>query len=202
MKETHSGQQARPSFPSDPARLARFGRVMRAHLDLVLRRLRRLGVPAADLDDAAQDVFVVAARRIDDVMTDRERAFLLGTAARVASTRRRAARRRREDVTDLFDEHDPEHVRADAVSDRALLRPLLSSMLGELGEDTRAVFVLAEVEELPAPEIARELSIPLGTVGSRLRRARSDLKQAARRLSAREAFIWSAPRAPSQLQTA
>lgn len=202
MDEQHAGRRERTRFPNDPARLARFGRVMRAHLDLVLRRLRRLGVPAADLDDAAQDVFVVAARRIDDVMTDRERAFLLGTAARVASTRRRAARRRREDVTELFDEHDPAHVRTDAAYERALVRPLLSGLLGELGEETRAVFVLAEVEDLPAPEIARELAIPLGTVGSRLRRARTDLKQAARRLAAREAFVWNAPRARLELQTA
>jgi len=174
---------------------------MRTHFALVLRRLRRLGVPPADLDDAAQDVFVVAARRLDDLIVDRERAFLLGTAARVASTRRRAARRRREDVTEPFDEHGVGPVLA-TTAESALVRPLLSSLLGELCAETRAVFLLAEVEELPAPEIARELAIPLGTVGSRLRRARADLRQAVKRLNAREAFAWNAGGARNQLQPA
>jgi RNA polymerase sigma-70 factor, ECF subfamily len=163
---------------------------MRSHFDLVLRRLRRLGVPASDLDDAAQDVFVVAARRIDDLLVDCERAFLLGTAARVASTRRRTARRHRQDVTESLEEHHAEPSALDPHAELVLARPLLRGLLSGLSDDTRAVFVLAEVEELAAPEIAERLAIPIGTVGSRLRRARNELRGAAKRLSAREAFVW------------
>jgi RNA polymerase sigma-70 factor (ECF subfamily) len=87
-------------------------------------------------------------------------------------------------------------------AEAAAVRPLLSSLLAELCDETRTVFLLAELEELPAPEIARELAIPLGTVGSRLRRARADLRQAVKRLNAREAFAWNAARARNQLQPA
>jgi RNA polymerase sigma-70 factor (ECF subfamily) len=175
---------------------------MRAHFELVLRRLRRLGVPASDLDDAAQDVFVVAARRIDDMLVDCERAFLLGTAARVASTRRRSARRHREDVTESFDEHHPDPSGPDARCELVLARPFLRGMLARMSDDTRAVFVLAEVEELAAPEIAERLAIPIGTVGSRLRRARSELRGEAKRLLAREAFAWKGTQPHEYAQSA
>jgi RNA polymerase sigma-70 factor (ECF subfamily) len=175
---------------------------MRSHFDLVLRRLRRLGVPAADLDDAAQDVFVVAARRLDDLFVDCERAFLLGTAARVASTRRRTARRHRQDVTDSLEEHHLEPSDSEFQGDLALARPLLSGMLARLSDETRDVFVLAEVEELPAPEIAERFAIPIGTVGSRLRRARSELRGAAKRLAAREAFAWDGAHLPTYARSA
>ena len=44
--------------------------------------------------------------------------------------------------------------------------------MSELADDLREVFVLFEIEELSIQEIAELLEIPLGTVGSRLRRAR------------------------------
>src|SRR5882757_6772788 len=63
---------------------ARLTRVAQEHLDFVWRCLRRFGVPAADADDAAQQVFLVAADKLSDVPVERERAFLFATAARVA----------------------------------------------------------------------------------------------------------------------
>jgi RNA polymerase sigma-70 factor (ECF subfamily) len=75
-------------------------------------------------------------------------------------------------------------------------------MLARLSDDTRAVFVLAEVEELAAPEIAERLAIPIGTVGSRLRRARSELRGEAKRLAAREAFAWQGSHLPEYAQSA
>src|SRR6478609_7383438 len=46
---------------------ARLTRVAQEHLDFVWRCLRRFGVPAADADDAAQQVFLVAADKLSDV---------------------------------------------------------------------------------------------------------------------------------------
>jgi RNA polymerase sigma-70 factor (ECF subfamily) len=53
-------------------------------------------VPSDDVDDCAQQVFWVAARKLDDIEGDSERAFLFGTAMRVASDARRSRTRRRE----------------------------------------------------------------------------------------------------------
>jgi RNA polymerase sigma-70 factor (ECF subfamily) len=48
-------------YPSDDARLAR---LVQDHHVFVWRSLRRLGVPVADVDDATQKVFLIAARRL------------------------------------------------------------------------------------------------------------------------------------------
>jgi RNA polymerase sigma-70 factor (ECF subfamily) len=175
-------------FPKDRARIQRFEAVLEEHFDFVWRSLRRLGVPASDLDDAAQEVFVVAARRLDDFMRDRERAFLFGTATRVASTRRRGARRHPEDATDAIDERAADELDPEELSELRLARPLLQEILDALEPDLRAVFVLAELEELPTREIAELLAIPVGTVSSRLRGARTEFQAAVKRLAARQLF--------------
>ncbi|HTJ46804.1 MAG TPA: sigma factor, partial [Kofleriaceae bacterium] len=71
-----------------------------AHFDFIWRSLRRLGVAAAAVDDAAQEVFVVASRKLREIEAGKERAFLFGTAVRVASDARRSARRRGDKVSD------------------------------------------------------------------------------------------------------
>jgi RNA polymerase sigma-70 factor (ECF subfamily) len=54
---------------------------------------------------------------------------------------------------------------------------LLDKVLAELPEDLRAIIVLFELEELRTPEIAEALGIPVGTVASRLRRARAQVEE-------------------------
>src|SRR6201995_4708859 len=60
----------------------RLRRVATAHLDFVWRCLRRFGVPAADADDAAQQVFLVASQKLDDAPGEKDRSVLGATAAR------------------------------------------------------------------------------------------------------------------------
>jgi RNA polymerase sigma-70 factor (ECF subfamily) len=159
---------------------------VRDQSEFVQRSLRRLGVPALHLDDAAQQVFVVAARRIDDFQEHSERAFLLGVATRVASTERRSARRRPEDATSAFDhcatrEPDPE-----ALCELKRARALLDTILGALKEELHSVIVLRELEQRPLRDVASLLGIPLGTVTTRLRAAHRALGAIAKRLAARE----------------
>jgi RNA polymerase sigma-70 factor (ECF subfamily) len=175
-----------PVFPCEPQKLERFHGILQQHQPLVERRLRRLGVPDADVDDAVQDVFLVVARRLDDVELARERAFVLGTAARVASMRKRTRRRHPEEPTEALDEQpgtsvDPEELNAALVAE-----DLVRGLLGRLRTESRAVIMLAELEELPLRDVALRLGIPLGTVNSRLRRARAELRGAVVRMRARE----------------
>ena len=55
-----------------------------AHYDIVFRLLRRMGLDPARAEDGAQQVFLVAAKRLPDVTDGKERAFLTGTAVNVA----------------------------------------------------------------------------------------------------------------------
>ena len=54
----------------------------------------------------------------------------------------------------------------------------LDRILGTLDEDKRAVFVLAEIEQMSAPEIAEALGVNVNTVYSRLRAARREVEAA------------------------
>ena len=80
---------------------ARFNGLVTGQLDFVWRCLRRFGVPAADADDAAQQVFLVVYEKLAAVPLDKERAFLVATTARVAANARRSIRRRQSAYEDL-----------------------------------------------------------------------------------------------------
>jgi RNA polymerase sigma-70 factor, ECF subfamily len=141
------------------------------HFNSVWRMLRRLGVPEADADDAAQRVFLALDKRLADVPVERERGFLLSAAVRIAANTRRHLKRSREDAV-LDDESEaPEPSPERALQHRQLLAEL-DQALSDLSEEQRTVFVLYEIEGFSLPEIARSLAVPVGTATSRLRRAR------------------------------
>src|SRR5687768_3213399 len=70
--------------------------MFREHYDFIWRTLRRLGVPEGSADDGAQQVFIVASRKLDRIAAGSERPFLVGVALRVASDARRSGARARE----------------------------------------------------------------------------------------------------------
>ena len=65
-------------------------------------------------------------------------------------------------------------------------RAVLMKALDALDLDRRAVFVMHELDEIPVPEIASTLDIPLNTAYSRLRLARADAAAAIQRFRAGE----------------
>lgn len=149
----------------------------------VWRSLRRLGVPMTDVDDAAQKVFLVAARRLTEIPHGREQAFLFSTAMRVASNERRAERRKRSAGPDALDDMvAPSKSPEDVASDRALLDALLEP----LPLDLRSVVILFELEQLTTEEIGQMLDLPPGTVASRIRRARELIEAQMKRMRAQD----------------
>lgn len=169
-----------------------FDALYRQHAPMVRRALRQLGVPAAGLEDATQDVFVVLHRRLDDF--DRGRSltnWLWGIARGVASSHRRSERRRARlhDALPRPAGHDP--------LDRGIARrqasSILDQFLGSLDADKCAVFVLSELEGRRGPEIARMLEVNVNTVYARLRAARKRFDtamEANRESRSRPLFAW------------
>jgi RNA polymerase sigma-70 factor (ECF subfamily) len=143
-----------------------------AHFDFVWRSVRRLGVSDDAVDDAAQEVFVVASRRLSAIEDGKEKAFLFGTAVRVAADARRARGRRREQADDTVEESTSDSVPVDELVDQKRAREMLDDIVAHLPDDTRPVFVLFELEGMTMAEIAVCLELKPGTVASRLRRAR------------------------------
>jgi RNA polymerase sigma-70 factor (ECF subfamily) len=163
----------------------RLDSLIEEHLDFVWRSLRRLGVPQGATDDATQQVWLVLARKLPEIIPGQERAFLFGTAMRIASDVRRSVAKRRElSGMEHMDFVDQGPTPLDVIA-RRQARRLLDQVLAELPQDLRAVFVLYELEEQTAAQIAALLDIPPGTVASRLRRARSEFEQAIKRFKAR-----------------
>ncbi len=133
---------------------------------------RRL-VPDDGADDVVQLVFLRVSAIADSFDPDASsaRPWLFGVAVRVAQEHRRAAHR----FTDLLAKlvRAPAHVQHES-SDR---RRDLELALATLSDAKRAVFLLAEVEEFSCDEIAAMLSIPVGTVYTRLFHARKELRK-------------------------
>lgn len=156
---------------------AEFTAAYRANADFVWRVLARFGVPDAGLEDAMQEVFIVAHRRWGAWEGQASiRAWLYGVARRVASTHHRTQSRQRR-KRDALPTPAPEPGLDERLEDRARL-DALAQAIASLDEDQRHVFALVDIEELSAPEAAAALGCKLNTVYSRLRRARAKVTSA------------------------
>lgn len=168
-----------------PEPAAAFTELFHAHFHRVHVNLRRLGVPEDAVDDALQEVFIVVLRSRGVTLMS-ERAWILGVARRIAHRWRRGAARRRRLAEALSHEPNPPFDGTTAVLSQQAAR-LLETFLDRLDDDRRAVFVLAELEQLTAPEIAEALRLNLNTVYSRLRAARQAFDRSFARARLRDA---------------
>ncbi len=158
------------------------GAIFDEHFDYVWATLRRLGVRDADREDLVHEVFLKVHGRLADYDASRPlRPWLFGFAYRVAADHHRLARHRIEVLGapgDSADDTVPADERVAALEERDLLLSALRSI--EL--DRRAVLVMHDIDDVPVPEIAQMLDIPLNTAYSRLRLARGQLGAAVTRL--------------------
>ncbi len=148
----------------------------------VWRTLQRFGVRHADLEDLTHDVFVVFhARRGEYDPTRPLRPWLMGIAFRIASDHRRRASHRNELLQEPEDKADSKP-NPEENSDRTRARQLLLAAFEAVEPERLSVLLLHDVDEVPVPQIAEALGIPLNTAYSRLRLARRDLARAVERL--------------------
>lgn len=168
----------RAAQTGDPAA---FDALVRAHGTAVYNFLRSVGATDLDAEDLAQEVFVRAHRALPRFRGDCSlRTWLFSVAINLTRSQRAFSRRRRpvwEDSgegTDasVMEQHpdgaDLEH----GVVQRQLIRRALASLPWEL----RAAIVLRDVQGMEYGEIAEVLAVPIGTVESRVFRARRRLR--------------------------
>jgi RNA polymerase sigma factor (sigma-70 family) len=150
---------------------AEFQAAFEQHKDLVHRFAWRMSGPAS-AEDITQDVFVALLRHPDrfDPARGTLRAFLLGIARNLALKHWRSSHR--------FEPLDEEAMVAELVDlDRGDVGEMVGQAVRALGPLQREVVILAEYEGLTLAEIARAVDADVGTVKSRLHRARENLRR-------------------------
>ena len=151
----------------------------RAHAKMVLAWVIRLGGPRMEAEDVAQEVFVIALKRLHTFRGDSKvTTWLFAITRNVVNNRRRRLAIRRfvgmERIETLPDTSTP----SDERLDRSQQRRLVQNALEKLPQSQREVIVLMDLEERSAPEAAEMLGIPPGTVYSRLHYARKAFAKA------------------------
>jgi RNA polymerase sigma-70 factor (ECF subfamily) len=167
--------------PTDDKR-ARFEALVLPHLDSAYRFARALTRSAADAGDVLQEAVLRAFRGFEQLRGTNVKAWLLTIVRNCHRTVQRTHRERplvpwpdeaeaaREPA--LWASDDPEQDALAADRTRELVKALM-----RLSEEHREVLILREIEDLDYREMAAVLATPLGTVMSRLSRARAALRQ-------------------------
>jgi RNA polymerase sigma-70 factor, ECF subfamily len=164
---------------------AEFQAAFDQHKDAVYRFAWRMCGSAAAAEDITQDVFVGLLRYPNRFDPDRGtlRAFLLGIARNLALKHWRAEHR--------YEPLDDEGGHARAVVEpvdleRGEVGDIVGRAVGALRPFQREVVILAEYEGLTLDEIARAVNADVGTVKSRLHRARENLRRTLAPLRSRQ----------------
>jgi RNA polymerase sigma-70 factor (ECF subfamily) len=159
-----------------------FPSVYEAWFDPVCRWARAAGCPEADLDDVAQEVFLVVRRKLAAFDGRNLAGWLYTITARTTSDHRRRAWFRnllgRPRDVELDDLPSDGHGHGGEDPARALERKedqrLVWRLLDEMSEKRRVAFALFEIEGYSGEEIAELLDVPVATVWTRLHHARKD----------------------------
>ena len=157
---------------------ARFETVIMPHLDAAYNLARWLTRSEHDAQDVVQDAFLRAFKFFDGFRGANSRSWLLSIVRNASYNW--LQKNRKSEVTSVFDEelHEAEAVVSDPLAPllRDAEQQLVRQAIEELPVEFREVTILRELEGMSYKEIAEINEIPIGTVMSRLARARKQLQ--------------------------
>ena len=150
-------------------------------ISYVFHALRWLGARPQEIEDLAQEVFIALRRSWPHYDASRPlRPYLFGVAFRVVSMQRRKRKREVAFANLEIREGGPD---PDEALQAKQARATVLRALEKIPLRRRAVLVMHDLEEVPMVQVAKTLSIPLFTAYSRLRKARTELEGAIRRIA-------------------
>jgi RNA polymerase sigma-70 factor (ECF subfamily) len=178
---------AAPAIPPNAASdVPPFQAIYKQYLDFVWSSARHLGAGPDVIDDVVQDVFIVIHAKLATLQRPEAlRSWIYGIVRRTVSDYRRSRRTRDAAGARLGAEPKSSHPSPLDMAERNDDLSLLESVLAELDEPKREVFLMVEILEMTVPEVVQGLDIPLNTAYSRLRLARQDFEEALARHEAR-----------------
>ena len=170
--------KGRPVNMPDATKLAQFEQIVLPHLNAAYNLARWLMRNEHDAEDAVQEAYLRAFRFFDGFHGGDGRAWLLAIVRNTCRTSLQQAHVR-QPVTE-FDETQHSARTPSSTPEERMLRQAgidsVRSCIEELPAEYREVIVMRELEELSYKEIAEAAAVPLGTVMSRLARARARLQ--------------------------
>jgi RNA polymerase sigma-70 factor, ECF subfamily len=170
----------------EQSRLRRFNEIAVPHLDSAYNLARWLTRNEHDAEDVVQEAYLRAFKFFDGYRGGDARAWILKIVRHTCFTW--LARNRPAEVVASVDDEDDERAAAAQGTVRSdpetlllqrLDSELLNRLIDKLASPYREILVLREIEDLSYREIAEVLALPIGTVMSRLARARERLQRAA-----------------------
>lgn len=151
--------------------------VYRRHHTSVRAFAGRLLGDRASAEDLVHDVFVALPKAVSRFRGECSfEGFLISIAANVARRHLRSSKRRRAALSRLSEEPPASPPRPDQAASDAELTLRLMRALDELPDKLRVSFVLVQIEERDASEVAVILGVPASTVRARVRAARAQLQ--------------------------
>ncbi|MES1183282.1 MAG: RNA polymerase sigma factor [Myxococcales bacterium] len=152
-----------------------FDALYTAYFHHVTRWARAFGCPQPDLDDVAQETFLVARRRLDQFQGGNVAGWLYRIAQHVTRAHRRRAwlRRLLQRAPELSEGPTRQASPVEALEQREARRQM-HHLLGQLSERRRTAFFLFEIEGYSGEEIAQLEGVALNTIYTRLHHARRD----------------------------
>lgn len=191
---TSPAEATEPREAEGPTRVLDFSAVYDELFPFVWRTLKRLGVDPAAQDDACQEVFVVVHRRLGEFRFESSlKTWVFGIVANVVQTQRRTQRRKEpgarsgEPLLTADELPAPTAGNPDEVAWLRQMALVAEELLNSLDDDKRLLIILADLEELPVPEIALITQSNVNTVYARLRAARKTFSEVILRYHARTA---------------
>ena len=178
---------AAPAIPPNTASgVPPFQAIYKQYLYFVWSSARHLGAGPDVIDDVVQDVFIVIHAKLATLQRPEAlRSWIYGIVRRTVSDYRRSRRTRDAAGARLGAEPKSSRPSPLDMAERNDDLELLESVLAELDEPKREVFLMVEILEMTVPEVVQGLDIPLNTAYSRLRLARQDFEEALARHEAR-----------------
>ncbi|HVJ18988.1 MAG TPA: sigma-70 family RNA polymerase sigma factor [Polyangiaceae bacterium] len=173
--------------PGEPGELPDFATIYDRYFAFVWRLCANSRVPPSHLDDVVQETFLVIHRRLPSF--EGRSSLRTWIAAVTRNTVKEFARRKRHQI--LGNEVDPDSSASASLNpveqlEAAAAAALLDKFLDEMSDEQREVFILAEIEQMTANEIAIVLEANPNTVRTRLRAARQSLQASLARHRAAE----------------
>jgi RNA polymerase sigma factor (sigma-70 family) len=182
----HSGTRPRPG---DTSEAAEFERLMREHIPALYRCAYRWTGAVERAEDLLQELLVRLYPKLEQLRTlDRIRPWALRVMYRIfvdQLRRERSSPVQYGTAAPSDEEAAPEEDEAfidpaagpPELMEQQLTQERIVAAWGQLGEEHRAVLSLHDIEDYSLPELAQIMDVPIGTLKSRLHRARAKLRE-------------------------